>query len=348
MWCSTVGDRFLRDAALAETDPHEPPGRIATEQGPPKGEIRIGISSCLLGQSVRYDGGHKKDPFATGPLAKFVSFVPVCPEVEVGMAVPRPAVQLVRVGREVRLVDPKNHIDHTDAMRAWARLRVRELERLDLSGFIFKKDSPSCGLERVKVHSRKGLTREGVGAFAAVLRRHLPLLPLEEEGRLNDPALRENFVERIFAYRRLRTLFSARWSLGDLVRFHTAEELLLLAHDPPACRALRRLVARAKCDGPELSCVYGEGYMGALRTLSTKGKNGKVLDHMAAHFKDQLGTAAKAELRETIANYRRGLVPLVVPVTLLRHHVRTLGSNYLEGQVYLEPDPKELMLRNHV
>jgi uncharacterized protein YbgA (DUF1722 family)/uncharacterized protein YbbK (DUF523 family) len=317
---------------------------------PPKEEIRIGISSCLLGQNVRYDGGHKKDSFVTGPLAQFVSFVPVCPEVEVGMSTPRPAIRLVRIGGEVRLRDPKNAVDHTDSMRKWARSRVKELEGLDLSGYVLKKDSPSCGMERVKVYSEKGPSvREGVGVFAEVLRQHMPLLPLEEEGRLNDAPLRENFVERVFAYRRLRALLSGPWTVGDLVRFHTAEKLLLLAHEPKSYQALGRLVARAKqLPRSELASAYGETYMRALRTLATKGKNANVLEHMAGYFKDRLGPAEKAELRETIADHRHGLVPLVVPLTLLRHHVRALGAPYLEGQVFLEPHPKELMLRNHV
>jgi len=317
---------------------------------PPKEEIRIGISSCLLGQNVRYDGGHKKDSFVTGPLAQFVSFVPVCPEVEVGMSIPRPAIRLVRIGGEVRLRDPKNAVDHTDSMRKWARSRVKELEGLDLSGYVLKKDSPSCGMERVKVYSEKGPSvREGVGVFADALRQHMPLLPLEEEGRLNDAPLRENFVERVFAFRRLRSLLSGPWTVGDLVRFHTAEKLLLLAHEPKSYQALGRLVARAKqLPRSELAPAYGETYMRALRTLATKGKNANVLEHMTGYFKDRLGPAEKAELRETIADYRRGLVPLVVPLTLLRHHVRARGAPYLEGQVFLEPHPKELMLRNHV
>lgn len=313
-------------------------------------EIRIGVSSCLLGQKVRYDGGHKRDSFLTGPLADFVTFVPVCPEVEVGMAIPRPAIRLVRIGGEVRLLDPGNGVDHTEAMRRWAEARVAELERLDLGGYVLKKDSPSCGMERVKVYSGKGPgVRDGVGIFAAVLLDRVPLLPVEEEGRLNDLPLRENFVERVFAYRRLRSLFAGRWTVGDLVRFHAAEKLLLLAHRPSGHQALGRLVARAKqLPRAEVERRYGEGYMQALRVLATKGKNANVLQHMAGYFKDRLPAAEKAELQEAVADYRRGRVPLVVPLTLVRHLVRRLGAPHLEGQIYLEPHPRELMLRNHV
>ena len=317
---------------------------------PAKEEIRIGISSCLLGHKVRYDGGHKKDSLITGALSSFMTFVPVCPEVEVGMPVPRPTIRLVRRGAEIRLVDPKQGFDHSESMKRWSEARIRDLEKLDLSGYILKKDSPSCGMERVKVYTEKGPgVREGVGLFAQVLLRRLPLLPVEEEGRLNDPALRENFVERVFAYRRLRALFSARWTIGDLVRFHTGEKLLLLAHVPRSYQLLGRLVARAKMlPRSELVANYGGMYMKSLRVLATRGKNSNVLQHMAGYFKDRLGPIEKKELQETITDYRRGLVPLVVPMTLLRHHLRVLGSPYLEGQAYLDPHPRELMLRNHV
>jgi uncharacterized protein YbgA (DUF1722 family) len=234
-------------------------------------------------------------------------------------------------------------------MADWSEAKVRELSKLDLSGYILKKDSPSCGMERVKVYSSKGPgVRDGVGLFAQELLRKLPLLPVEEEGRLNDPLLRENFIERVFAYRRLRALFAARWTVGDLVRFHTAEKLLLLAHEPRSYQVLGRLVATArKHPRAEVETSYGETFTQALRVLATRGKNCNVLQHMAGYFKDRLGPGEKAELQETIADYRRGLVPLVVPITLLRHHLRKHGSPYLEGQSYLEPHPRELMLRNH-
>ncbi len=310
--------------------------------------IRIGVSSCLLGQNVRFDGGHKKDDFLTGPLARHVEFVPVCPEVEVGMGTPRPTIRLERRGGDVRLVDPKHGIDHTDAMRRWAERRVSEIERLDLCGYVLKKDSPSCGMERVRVHAKGAATRDGRGVFAAELLDRLPLLPVEEEGRLHDPELRENFVERVFAYRRLKDLLRARFTVGDLVRFHTAEKLLLLAHDPDGYRRLGRVVAGAKgMARGELARAYGEGFMRALRKPATVGRQVNVLQHMAGYFKDALPDEEKAELHEAIQDYRRRLVPLVVPLTLVRHHVRRLRVTWLEGQTHLAPHPKELMLRNH-
>ncbi|HET8734198.1 MAG TPA: DUF523 and DUF1722 domain-containing protein [Anaeromyxobacteraceae bacterium] len=317
---------------------------------PPREELRIGISSCLLGHEVRYDGGHKRNALVMGVLSRFMTFVPVCPEVELGMPVPRPAIRLIRGAGEVRLIDPRHGVDHTAAMTRWAEARVRELEELDLSGYLLKKGSPSCGMERVKVYAATGpAARDGVGVFARALRARMPLLPVEEEGRLEDPGLRERFVTRVFAYRRLRALFGPRWRLGDLVRFHASEKLLLLAHEPRAYAALGRLVAGAKAlPRAEVAARYGEGFMAALEVRATPGKNANVLQHMAGYFKDRLDAGEKAELQETIQDHRRGLVPLIVPLTLLRHHLRRHGAPWLEGQTFLDPHPKELMLRNHV
>jgi uncharacterized protein YbgA (DUF1722 family)/uncharacterized protein YbbK (DUF523 family) len=310
---------------------------------------RLGISACLLGQPVRYDSGHKRDPFCVDLLGPLVDWVPVCPEVEVGMSIPRPTIRLERRGEEIHLVDPKNGIDHTDAMRRFSERRVTDVEKLDLCGWILKKDSPSCGMERVRVYAKGAPTKSGRGLFAEALMARMPLLPVEEEGRLNDPQLRENFVERVFAYRRLKDLFGGRWTVGDLVRFHTAEKLLLLAHDTEGYRQLGRIVARAKATSrEELPGQYGEIFMRAMAKPATPGKQTNVLQHMAGYFKDSLPEDEKAELHDAIRDYRRRLVPLVVPLTLIRHHVRKLGVTYLQGQTHLAPHPKELMLRNHV
>jgi uncharacterized protein YbgA (DUF1722 family) len=267
----------------------------------------------------------------------------------VGMSIPRPTIRLERRGEEIRLVDNKNAIDHTDAMRRYAERRVGELEKLDLCGWVLKKDSPSCGMERVRVYAKGAPTKSGQGLFAEALMKRMPLLPVEEEGRLNDPELRENFVERVFAYRRLKDLFRGRWTLGDLVRFHTAEKLLLLAHDTEGYRQLGRIVAQAKeIPRGELPARYGEIFMRAMGKPATLGKQTNVLQHMAGYFKDTLPDEEKAELHDAIRDYRSRLVPLVVPLTLIRHHVRKLRVAYLEGQTHLAPHPKELMLRNHV
>lgn len=317
----------------------------------PEAPIRVGISACVLGQKVRFDGGHKEDRFLTGTLAQFVEFVPVCPEVEVGMGTPRETVRLVRAeDGGTRMVAPKSETDHTTSMRRFSKRRVRELESLDLCGYVLKKDSPSCGMERVKIYDPEGMPhKSGRGLFAEALMEQFPLLPVEEDGRLNDPRLRDNFFVRLFAYRRLKNLFRGRWSAGDLVRFHTAEKSLLMAHDLKGYRHLGKLVADPKSQPrKQLAEEYGRVYMESLRKIATTKKQVNVLQHLLGHFKKLLTPEERQELVELIEDYRQGLVPLIVPVTLIRHHVRLHGVAYLAGQVYLQPHPKELMLRNHV
>jgi uncharacterized protein YbgA (DUF1722 family)/uncharacterized protein YbbK (DUF523 family) len=314
------------------------------------GSIRLGVSSCLLGEGVRFDGGHKRDRFVTDLLGAFVEWVPVCPEVEVGMGIPRPALRLVRRGDAVHMLEIKSGRDHTRSMRQFAARRVRELRTLELCGYILKKDSPSCGMARVKVYAEKGAAkRDGVGLYASALMEAFPSLPVEEEGRLNDPRLRENFIERVFAYRRLRDLFRGRWTHGQVVAFHTAHKLQLMAHSPAAYRELGRLVAARKAiPRAEFRRRYASGFMQGLTRLATRGRNANVLQHAAGHLKKQLDAASRAELAQLIHDYREGLVPLVVPVVLIRHHVRRHDVEYLDGQRFLQPHPKELMLRNHV
>jgi uncharacterized protein YbgA (DUF1722 family)/uncharacterized protein YbbK (DUF523 family) len=313
-------------------------------------KLRVGISSCLLGAEVRYDGGHKRDRFLTDQLGPFVEWVPVCPEAELGMGIPREAVHLVRAGKRLRMVGTRSGRDWTDAMEAFSLARVRALAKLELCGYVLKKDSPSCGMERVRVRDGSGpVRRDGRGLFAAALLAALPALPVEEEGRLQDPALRENWIERVFAYRRLRSLFAGRFSLGRLVAFHTAHKLALLAHSPEAYRRLGRLVAEAKrVPRAELERRYAHAFMEALAVRATRGRHVNVLEHCLGHFRERLDATTRAALAREIADYRAGLVPLVVPLALIRHTVERLGVPYLAGQVYLEPHPKELMLRNHV
>jgi len=311
--------------------------------------IRIGVSSCLLGQTVRWDGGHKRDAFLTDRLAPFVEWVPVCPEAELGLGIPREPIHLVRRGRALRLVGTRSGDDHTAAMEGFAARRVRALERMDLCGYVLKKGSPSCGLERVPIRSESGMpAKNGRGVFASALVAAMPALPVEEEGRLRDPRLRENWIERVFACRRLRSLFASRWNVGSLVRFHTAHKLQLMAHAPKHYAELGRLVAVAReLDRDALRERYAQGFMEALRHHATARRHVNVLQHVLGYFRRRLDDADRRELAELIEDYGRGLVPLVVPITLVRHHVARLRLDYLAGQVYLEPHPKELMLRNH-
>lgn len=313
-------------------------------------ELRIGVSACLLGAKVRFDGQHKLDHWITGTLGAFVTFVPVCPEMDIGLGTPRETIRIEQGDGGPRLTAPKSGRDLTDAMVRYSREKCRGLAGEDLSGFILKKDSPSCGMERVRIYGPSGMAhRTGVGFFSAELLQRFPLLPVEEEGRLHDPWLRENFVERVFAYRRLRTFFRGTWSMGGLVAFHTREKYLLLAHDPKAYTALGQLVAAAK--GRPRAAVaqeYETAFMDAMGKLATVKKHCNVLQHMAGFFKRDITPEDRQELAQVIEDYRVGLVPLVVPVTLVRHFVRRYGAAYLAGQTYLEPSPKELMLRNHV
>lgn len=307
----------------------------------------MGISSCLLGEKVRYDGQHKHDPYLTGTLGRFFEWVPVCPEVECGLPVPREAMRLVGDPDHPRLVTQKTGIDHTDRMQAWARKRLRELEPLDLHGYVFKRASPSSGLERVKVYDASGLPRKvGVGIWARAFTEHFPLLPAEEEGRLHDPALRENFIERVFALQRFRETVAHGRTRARLVEFHAHHKLQLMAHAPEKLRALGRLVARAKeLPATELYERYQALFLETLAVHATVRKHVNVLQHMLGYFKRSLTADEKAELLEAIDRYRAELAPLVVPLTLLGHYLRKHGEPYLAMQTYLAPHPIELRLR---
>lgn len=311
--------------------------------------IRIGISACLLGQPVRYDGSHKHDRYITGTLGEYFEFVPVCPEVEAGFPIPRESLRLVGDPENPRLVTTRSGIDHTARMTAWAERRVRELEAENLCGFIFKSDSPSSGLMRVKVYNEKGMPeKKGVGIFARAFTRHFPLLPVEEEGRLNDPKLREMFIEQIFTLKRWRETLALPRRPGNLVDFHTRHKLLILAHSPAVARAMGKLVAEAKrLPASELYRDYERLLVEALRTRTTVRKNLNVLQHILGYFKRQLTADEKQELLEVFDRYRREYVPLIVPVTLLNHYVRKYDQPYLRDQVYLNPHPIALKLRNH-
>jgi uncharacterized protein YbgA (DUF1722 family)/uncharacterized protein YbbK (DUF523 family) len=312
--------------------------------------IRVGISSCLLGEEVRYDGGHQKDNYITGVLAGHFTWVAVCPELEVGMGVPREPIRLVGDPAAPRLLGVASGTDHTARMTEFARRRVAALRRQGLHGYILKRASPSCGLERVKVYGDGGPpARSGVGLFARALTEALPLLPVEEEGRLNDAHLRENFITRVFAYRRLAALRESAPRPAAVVDFHTAHKYLLLAHSPSAYAQLGRLVAEVP-RAPHAGWLdrYGESFMRALAARATVRKHVNVLQHIVGFFKKQLGAAEKRELLGVIADYGAGLVPLVVPITLINHHVARFDVAYVRDQVYLRPHPKELMLRNHV
>jgi uncharacterized protein YbgA (DUF1722 family)/uncharacterized protein YbbK (DUF523 family) len=313
--------------------------------------LRLGVSSCLLGERVRFDGGHKLDRYLTGTLGQFFEWVPVCPEVEIGLPTPRESMRLVGDAEDPSLVAPKSGTDYTDRMKAWAQGRLDELATMNLSGFVAKKDSPSSGVFRVKVYNVHGMAqRNGTGIFPRELMNRFPLLPIEEEGRLNDMPLRENFLERVFAYYRWTRMLDEEPTPGGLVKFHTAHKLTLMAHSPKHYTEMGRLVADAgKRDWDELTAEYGAQLMEGLAVMGSRGKHVNVLQHLMGYLKKDLSSEDKQELLGLIEDYRQGLVPLIVPLTLLKHHLnRHPVPDWVDQQVYLHPYPKELMLRNHV
>jgi uncharacterized protein YbgA (DUF1722 family)/uncharacterized protein YbbK (DUF523 family) len=312
--------------------------------------IRIGISSCLLGEKVRFDGGHKLDTLITETLGKYFSWVPVCPEMEIGLGTPRETLRLIASDAGPRLVAAKSGADHTDAMTIWAARRFDELAPLDLHGYILKKDSPSCGMERVRVYGEGGMAqRTGSGIYARLLLLRFGMLPVEEEGRLHDMGIRENFAERVFSYKRWKEFVITKPRSRDLVGFHTRHKLVLSAHSDEHYRKLGPLVAGA--GQRKMNVVldeYGALFMEALRIRATTRKHANVLYHIMGYLKRELDEGDKAELIATIEDYRNGLVPLVVPITLLAHHFRRHPVPWVMEQIYLNPYPAELMLRSHV
>lgn len=312
--------------------------------------IKIGVSSCLLGNKVRYNGGNSRDRFVTDTLGQYMEFVPVCPEAECGLGIPRPSMHLIGDMAKPRLVVTRTGEDHTDRMIAWAERRLEDLAREDLCGFIFKKNSPSSGIARVKVFNDKGQpVKKGSGIFAGMFIKRFPLIPVEEEGRLNDPKLRENFIERIFALRHWRNTLEHGRTRGNLVKFHTVNKLLLRSHGEKYYRLMGKLVAVDKKHSAKvLYGEYEEMLMRALTLQATVAKHINVMMHILGYFKKQLSAAEKAELLGLIEEYRQGYLPLVVPLTLFSHYVRKYDQPYLKEQTYLDPHPVALMLRNHV
>jgi uncharacterized protein YbgA (DUF1722 family)/uncharacterized protein YbbK (DUF523 family) len=312
-------------------------------------KINLGISTCLLGENVRYDGGHKLDRFLTDTLRQYVEYVPVCPEVECGLGVPRESMHLEGNPDFPRLVTIRTKQDMTDRLVQWSRKRVSELEKKDLCGFIFKSDSPSSGMERIRVYNEKGIpVKKGMGIFARIFMDHFSLLPVEDEGRLHDPELRENFIERIFTLKRWREVLGKKESRGNVVDFHTKHKLLILSHSPKHYQMMGKLVAQAKnLPLKELYHEYQTLLMESLGLKTTPKKNANVLQHMMGYFKEQLSSDEKQELLEVIDLYRKEIIPLIVPITLINHYIQKYDQPYLKKQIYLNPHPLELQLRNH-
>jgi uncharacterized protein YbgA (DUF1722 family)/uncharacterized protein YbbK (DUF523 family) len=313
-------------------------------------KIRIGISACLLGEKVRYDGGHKLDRYITDTLGLYFQWVPVCPEVEYGLAVPRESMHLVGDPASPRIVTVRTGVDHTEGMKKWAEDKLRQLEKEDLCGFIFKSRSPSSGIGGIKVYTLSGMpSNKGAGIFGGAFMRYFPLIPVIDDGRLHNPNLRESFIEQVFVYKRWKEFIEKDPKLGDLISFHTNLKLLILSHSPKHYSALGRLVAQSKkYQRDALFSEYIKMLIDGLRLLGTVKKNTNVLLHIAGYFKRQLPSEDKNELLEVIGQYHKGYVPLIVPMILINHYVRKFDEPYLKNQFYLNPHPIELMLRNHV
>ena len=312
-------------------------------------KIKIGISACLLGEPVRWNGGHARDRYLTDILGQYVEYVPVCPEVECGMGVPRETLRLVGDPDHPNLVTSKTNVDHTRRMTEWARKKVEELEKESLCGFVFKKNSPSSGLYKVPVKNFKGMPqKKGQGIFARIFTEHFPLVPVEEDGRLHDAKLRETFIEQIFALMRWRETSSKKKRLGSLIDFHTRHKLLIMSHSPTHLKMMGKLVAESKTlSAEDVFAQYEALLIAALRLKSTLKRNINVLQHIMGYFKKRLSPDEKQELLEIIEQYRQEFVPLIVPVTLLNHYVRKYKQPYLAQQFYLNPHPISLKLRNH-
>ena len=310
--------------------------------------IRLGISRCLLGEEVRYDGGHKRDRFMTDVLGRYVEWVPVCPEVEAGFGTPREAMRLVGDADAPRLLTIRTERDLTKPLIQLTARKLDMFDGSDLSGFIFKKDSPSCGIDRVRLFNRHGMpSRKGVGLFARAFMERFPLIPVEDEGRLCDPLIRDNFIERVFCYHRWLELARGPVTRKDVVTFHTVHKYLLLAHSRSHFQELGRLVAQADRYKPkELMARYGALFMAALTVTATRRKHVNVLQHVVGHMKGRLKPGERNELDELLEDYRQGHVPLIVPITLVKHYVRRHHVDYVRDQIYLNPHPKEMKLRN--
>lgn len=311
-------------------------------------KIKVGISSCLLGERVRYDGNHKLDRFLTDTLGRYFTYVPVCPEVECGLPVPRDSMRLIGEADNPRLVTRKTGQDMTARMKSWAAKRIEQLKGEGLCAFIFKSDSPSSGLTRVKLYTSKGDTAgHTMGIWARAFSEAFPRLPMEEEGRLHDPDIRENFVERVFALRRFRDEVARAPRAAALVQFQTRNKLLIMAHAPAAEAQLGRLTAQAAKNPTAASATYEAWLLDALSEQATVPRHVNVLQHMQGFFKETLSEDERKELAGVIDEYAKELVPLIVPITLFQHFIRKYSVAYLAGQTYLSPHPMELKLRNH-
>ncbi|MBY5992019.1 YbgA family protein [Ferrimonas balearica] len=310
---------------------------------------KVGVSACIIGQQVRFDGGHKRSSYVDGQLSDVFDLRPLCPEVGAGMSTPRPTVHLREVGERVRMMDDKNGIDHTEAMQEFNRRAIPGLA--NLAGYIVCAKSPSCGMERVRVlnEARTGARRDGRGLFTEALMKAYPLLPVEEDGRLNDLALRENFITRVFVYQGYKRLLEGDTGEHELLQFHRRHKLMLMAHNQAIYRELGRYLAQSREQAIETRLAhYGEQLMSALAKPASRRAHTNVLQHIGGYFKRDLDKTERQHLHQTILAYRSGQLPLMAPMTLLNGLLQRFPKPYIAEQRYLTPHPERLALRYHL
>ena len=311
-------------------------------------KIKIGVSACLLGQEVRFDAQHKYHWYINEILGKYFEYISVCPELEIGMGVPRKSVRLVGDSQAPEMIEPISGTNWTSKMHTYSNKKVALLG--DVSGYLFKKGSPSCGVFRTKVYQKNSVPKaDGRGLFADAFCKRWPLIPVEDEGRLNDAALRENFHERVFGYHRLKKLMSDRFKRGDWIKFHERNKFLLLSHNRQHYTRLGQLVANiSNYSSAEFKDEYARHYMEALAVMTTPQKHNDALLHILGFLKNLLSSEQKADILKSIDNYRLGIHPLIVPITLLNHYITIHKVPYIQDQLYLQPHPIDLSLRNHI
>ena len=315
-----------------------------TTQDIPK-NITIGISACLVGENVRYDASSKTSNFCVAELGQHVTYKTFCPEVAIGLPIPRPTIRQIKKQDLIHVARPDGSGDVTQALEAYGK-KIAKLAQ-SFSGYVFCAKSPTCGMERVKIYNEQGdaLPANGIGVFANEIMKANPLLPCEENGRLNDAIIRENFVARIFTYKSWQLLVETGLSKHKLMQFHSKHKYLVMSHDLLAYKALGRLLADGKLPLEDMASQYILGLMTALKIKATRKKHANTLQHIQGYFSKHLTTTERQELCQQITNYRTGLVPLLVPLTLINHYLMHHPKQYLANQVYLNPYPEQLKLR---
>lgn len=313
-------------------------------------KIKVGISSCLLGQQVRFDGGHKHSKLCTEILEPYFDFVSECPEVGIGLSIPRKPIRLIGTPDAPRAVATHdNKIDYTQKLTDFGQKKAKQHH--DICGYIFMKNSPSCGLFRVKVYGENGYPEKegGRGIYAKVITNKYPLLPVEESGRLTDPPLRENFITRVFAYYNWQRIAAEGLTHQAILDFHVRYKYCLMAHSPQDYVMLGQMLSNAgKSEPTELGQRYFSALMTTLSQLATRKSHANVLMHLQGYLKKVLSTKEKQELAKIIDQYRLNKVPLIVPITLLKHHFANHPNPYISKQAYLAPYPEDLSLRNAI